>query len=300
MSNLARMNRLKTKVLRGKNVLEAVLGDGSGNVYAGQGRYWIRYRLGVDESNRVTYSKPLPIRYAGEGAIPESSGVEVLIKVDFDDVLSIFRVHPAWYDRVEIDSRTYNPTARNPKWLRVKNFVRWLTRPVGSESGATSTLITRRENPVFVDDYLEYLTDSGTILAAAKPDLSSLIPAAGYHCVVCVFYDTLAETHFAAASTAQVLATPLDDTDVVECFAQLEHNEYVPLLSLTLADNQSSIDINDYRNDLRQFVNAPRVYGFPNPIPDGKAIIIRSSHQEITYDLTVIGDLTVEGDMVIL
>lgn len=301
MSDLARLNRLRTAVIRKGGVLEAVLGDGiTNNPYAGRGRYWIRYRTSVDESNRVTYSKPLPIRYAGEGSIPEAAGVEVLIKVDYDDVLSIFRVHPAWYDRVEIDSRTYNPTARNDKWLRVKNFVRWLTRPVGSDAGATSTLITRRENPAFVDDYLNYLTDAGTILAAAKPDLASFIPAAGYHCRVCVFYDTLAEAHFAAASTAQTLATALDDTDIDECFEQLEHNEYVPLVALTLADNQSSISINDYYRDLRQFVNPPRIYGFPNPIPSGKALIIRETHQEVVYNLTVIGDLTVEGDMVVL
>ena len=300
MTDLVRLNRLRTAVMRNNGVLEGALGNGSGNVYAGRGRYWVRFREGVDESDVVTYGKALPIRYAGEGAIPEKNNVEVLVKIDYDDTLSIFRVHPKFYDRAEIDSRPHNPAASSNKWLQTKYIVRWLTRPVGSDAGDTSTLITRRENPAFVDDFLGFQTDVGTILAASKPDLAALIPAAGYHRVVCVFYDTLAEAHFAAGSTAQVLASGLDDTDVDECFAQLEHNEYVPLLSLTLADAQGKIDINDYRNDLRQFVNAPRVYGFPYPIPAGKAIIIRSTHQEITYDLTVIGDLTVEGDMVIL
>jgi hypothetical protein len=300
MSDLQRLNRLREKVRRSQGVLECVLGDGNGNVPAGKSRYWVRFTEGVNDTGKVSYSKPLPIRYAGEGAILEADNVEVLIKFDYDDVLSIFRVSPTFYERSEIDSRSYNPTARNRSWIRTRDITRWATRPVGSNAGSTSTLITRRENPAFVDDYLNYQTDAGTILAAAKPDLASLIPAAGYHCRVCVFYDILAETHFAAASTAQTLATALDDTDIDECFEQLEHNEYVPLLALTLADNQSSIDINDYYRDLRQFVNAPRIYGFPNPLPTGKAIVIRSTHQEITYDLTVAGDLTVEGDMVIL
>ena len=296
----ARLERMRREVRRKGGTLECVLGNGSGNVYADRSRYFVRYKAGVDESDRVIYSKPLPIRYNGAGAFPEAEGVEVLVQFDYDDALSIFRVNPNWYDRVGLDSRPYNPNSRVNSWLQLKYVTRWATRMVGSDSGATSTLITRRENPFFVDDALDWYDDPGTILAASKPDLASLIPAAGYQCIVCMFWDSLAEEVLSVASTAQTVATDFDDTDWDECFAQLYHNEYVPLLALTLADNQSSIDINDYRKDLRQFINPPRIYGFPNPIAAGKAIIIRSTHQEITYDLTVIGDLTVAGDMVVL
>lgn len=298
MSDSARVNRLRTAIMRNKGELECILGNSAGQVYAGKSRYWVRYPTGVDESGVTKYSKALPIRYAGEGAIPERKNVEVLVRIDYDNVLSVYRVHPNYYDRANIDSRTYNPIARSSPFMRLKNVVRWLTRPPGSDAGTPSTKITRRENPVFVDNYLDLSSDPGTILAASKPDLASFVPDVGYHCVVCVFYDTLNQEHFAAASTAQLMTVALDSTDDDECFAQLEHNEYVPLLSLVLADAQGTIDINDYRHDLRQLVNAPRVYGVPNPIAADKAVIVRSTHQlNYHFDCTVLGTMTVLGTL---
>jgi hypothetical protein len=252
----------------------------------------------TDDTGNVTYGNPLPIRYAAESSVLPVEGVEVLLKVDYDNELSITRVKPGWFEAANIDSRTFNQAEPQNAWVFLNNVVTWLTRPVGSVSGAESTLITIRENPFFLDDYLDWFTYAGTLRAADKPDLASYIPAVDTQRLVCVFFDTYQQEPFIAASTAQALTSAIDSTDYDECFAQLEHNEYVPLLALTLSDNQASIDINDVTEDIRNFINAPQVIGFPNPIPADKAYLIRSTHQKMVYDLTVQGELTVQGDLV--
>lgn len=220
--------------------------------------------------------------------------------VDYDDELSIERVKPDWFQRANIDSRTFNQAEPYDHFVYLKNVVTEMTRPVGSVNGATSTLITIRENPFKIDDYLDWGTFAGTTRAADKPDLASYIPAADYHRLVVIFWDEWLEVPLITASTSQLLTSALDSTDYDECFAQLLHNEYKPLLSLKLADAQTSIDINDVVEDLRQFVNTPKIYGVPNPIPSDKAIVLRSTHQLTAFDLTIEGELTIEGDLLIL
>lgn len=292
--------RARQRVIRRRRRQEAILGDGNGNVYAGKSRYYVRLAAQTDDTGNVTYGEPLPIRYAASSSVPPLEGVEVLIMVDYDDQLSIERVKPDWFERANIDSRTFNQAEPYDRFVYLHNVVREMTRPVGSANGAESTLITIRENPFKINDFLDWAIYGGTTRAADKPDLASYIPAAGYHRIVCVFFDEFLQEPFIVGSTAQLLTSALDSTDYDECFVQLLHNEYKPLLALKLADAQTAIDANDLVEDLRQHVNTPRVYGFPNPIPSGKGILIRSTHQEIVYDLTVQGDLIVQGDMLCL
>lgn len=300
MSFQARLQRIRQQIIRQKTYAEGVLGDGSGTVYASTGKYWVRFPAGSDTNGNVTYTAALPIRYAGEGTIPAREGIEVLVKVDYDSEMSIFRVKPDYYDRAGIDSRAFNAGESLSKWIDVRNIIRWLARPVGSIAGALSTKLTIRENPFFVDDALEWQTYAGTVLAANKVELSTYIPVADYHCLVIVFFDTFLNTYKVAASTVQLITVALDSTDYDECWAQLDHNEYHPLVSLELGDGQASVSNDDVLEDLRQIMNSPRVMGFPNPIVLGRAIYIRSTHQEITYNLVVIGNLVVAGDMIVL
>jgi len=291
---------IRQRVLRRRNYIEAILGDGSGSVYAGKSRYWVRVKMRTDANGNVTYGQPLPMRYAAGAGIIEKEGVEVLLKVDYDDELTIERMKPDYWDRAGIDSRAFNTAAPHDQWVYLKYVVRDLTRPVGSTASQSSTLVTIRENPFFVDDALDFYIFAGTNRAADKPDLASFIPAVDTHRLICIFFDTYQQEPLVVGSTAQALTTAIDTTDYQECFDQFLHNEYIPLLSLTLSDNQSAITINNVTEDLRQFVNAPRVYGFPNPIVSGKAILIRDTHTEITANLTVEGLLTVEGTLIVL
>lgn len=301
MTLTPRFQPLRQGVLRRRRKIEAIIGDTNGNPYTNEkSRYWVRIAERTDDNGNVVYGNPIKVRYAGGSGVIVQAGVEVLLEYDYDNELSITRMKPDYFDRANIDSRTFNIGEPQNNWLLVRNFVRWLTRPVGSSASQDSTLITVRENPFFIDDYLDWQTYAGTKRAADKLDLASYIPAADNQRLIVIFHDTYNNTPLVTASTAQALTSAIDSTDYDECFAALTHNEFVPLVAFTLSDNQSAITINDLTEDLRQVFNAPRVYGFPNPIPSDKAILIRSTHQEIVYDLTVEGDLIIEGDLLVL
>lgn len=296
-----REQKARQRILRRREFIEGVLGNNSGNVYAGAGRYWVRVAERTDENGNTTYGDALPIRYSGESGIIERPGIEVLMQYDYDDVLTIRRVKPDYYDRAKLDSRVFNPLAVVQSWVYLGfQAVRLLTRPTGSDATQTSTLITIREHPFSVNDFLDWSIYKGTQRAAAKLDLASFIPAAGLQNLVVIFFDDILQTWFVTASDDQALTVPLDDTDYDECFAQLEHNEYKPLAAFNLADGQTKIDINDLYGDLRQFVNVPKIYGEPNPLPSGKGMFLRSTHQLIMYDWAIEGEAIIEGDMVIL
>jgi hypothetical protein len=300
MSFLAKVQRTRQRIYRNRAYQQGILGNGSGTVYASSGRYYVRFLAGTDENGNTTYTKALPIRYAGEGTIPAKEGIEVLVKRDVDGIPSIFRVAPDYYDRAGIDSRAMNLGETFSRFFDVRNIIRWMARFVGSHTTSESTLATIRENPFYVDNYMDWHAYAGTVLAATKPDLAAYIPAADYHCLAIIFFDTLQGTYAVYASTAQALDSALDSTDYDECFAQLPHQEFHPLVSIELADNQSSIDNNSVLEDLRQIMNMPQLYGFPNPIEADKGIFIRSTHQVICYNLTVEGQLTIEGNVTVI
>lgn len=273
-----------------------VLGDGSGNPYAGRSRYWVRFPAGVDADGITIYSAPRAVRYDGSSAFIAREGTEVLVWRDpYDGVESISRGMPDYADRAGFDARILNPSETISKWWDVRNFIRLLCRPVGNGS----TQITIRENPFHVDDYGDNASFAGT-LPADQPDLSAYIPAADTHCLCVIFFNFLENEPLVTVSTAQALDSALDNTDYLECVAQLPHHEFYPLVSLELADAQTALTMEDVIEDLRTWLPTPRVYGFPNPVVDGKSFIIRSTHQEIVYDLTVVGNLTVEGELTVL
>jgi len=293
--------RPRQRIYRNRARIRAILGDGNSNVYAGKSHYWVRQPAQTDANGVVTYGEALKIRYAGASALPEIDGLDVLLFYDHDNVLSIERVDAGWFTRNDIDSRAINSASPYDRFVLLHNVVREMTRPVGSSSGEDSTLITIRENPFKINDYLDWAIYGGTPRAADKPDLASYIPVADLQRLVIVWFDELTQEPKITASTPQALTTAIDSTDYDECFAQLPHNEYKPLLAVNLADAQTSIDANNVVEDLRQFVNTPRIYGFPNPIVSGQAIYIRDTQQQLVFGaLTVIGTLTVEGRMKVL
>jgi hypothetical protein len=298
-----RIRRVRQQVLREKTARVGILGDDTGStVYAGKSRYYVRFPAGTDSNGDTIYTTALPIRYAASSGILEKVGVKVLVQIDYDGHESIMRMAADWFVDNDIDSRIANASSayRVTGWVLLRNVVRMVTRAVGSAAGTASTLLTIRENPHFVDDALDWWSYTGTVNEADKVDLAAYIPAADTHCIAIVWFDTYQQDYLVTASTAQALTSGFDSTDYDECYAQLLHNEYMPLVAYELSDAQTSVTDDNLLNDLRQFMNAPKVYGFPNPIPSDKSILIRSTHQEIVYDLTVAGSLTVEGDLLVL
>jgi len=273
-----------------------VLGDGNGNPYARRSRYWVRFPLGTDSNGQIVYSAPRAVRYSGESQLLAREGTEVLVRVDpYDGVETITRHVPDYADRADFDSRVLNTSEPITHWWDAKNFIRLLTRPVG---GGTAQ-VTIRENPFHVDDFMDISSFGGT-----PPDdqlnLAGSIPSSGNHAIAVIFFDWIANAPVAKISTAQGLGTAFDVTDYQECVAQLPHNEHTLLAAIELADGATTLSQLDMVEELRTWLPTPRVYGMPNPIPEGKSFIIRETHQQIVFNPVIEGNLTIEGEYVAL
>lgn len=300
MNYLARLQQVRQKVRRGQE-LRAVLGNGSGNPYAGSGRYWVRFPAGVDANGLTTYGAALPVRYGGTGQFPAKENVEVLVWRDpVDDVLSISRIAPDYPARAGFDSRILNSADGVTRFVDVMNFIRLMCRPPGSIGGTTSTLLTVREDPFYVNEFMDWQSYAGTIAAASKIDVASLIPAADTHLLCIGWMDRYLNTPFVTVSTAQALTSDLDSTDYDECFTSVNvHNECEPLAAFELADNAGSIDINNLVEDLRNWLPSRKLYGFPGNIPANKTILLRSTHQQIVNRLCIQGHFINLGTVIV-
>lgn len=278
-----------------------VVGDDNGNPYGPRSTYWVRFPLGTDTNGDITYSEARPVRYDGTSGVIAKGGIEVMVRRDpYDDVETITRVVPDYWSRSGIDSRIVNQAEPFSQFTDARNFIRLLCRPVGSTSGSPSTKVTVREDPFFVDWFGDWSTYAGTIAAADKIDLDSYIPAADEHRLIVIFFDRLINAPLVTASTAKALSTDIDSTDYDEAFAALPHNEYTALVALELADDQPGIDVNNVLEDLRTWLPAPPMMGFPNPIPADKAYLLRETHQMLMFNLVVEGTLTLEGSLTVL
>lgn len=274
-----------------------VLGDGTGNPYAGRSLYWVRFPIGTDENGLTVYTPARPVRYSGEASIIAREGVEVLVRVDpYDFAETITRGVPDYSLRANFDSRILNSSDPITKWSDVPQFIRLLARPVGGETAQ----ITVQSNPFHLDDFGEPSTFSGT-MPDDQIDLDSLglIPAVGYHCLAVIFFDFVANGPVVKVSTTQSLGDALDITDYNECAAQMPHNEWLPLVSLDIGNGVATVSSLNIVEDLRTWLPTPRVYGFPGPIPAGKAILIRETHQEHVTRITVQGKLIIQGKLVV-
>jgi len=274
-----------------------VLGSGSGNPYAGRSKYWVRFPIGTDENGYTVYTPARPVRYAGESAIIAREGIEVLVHVDpYDGVETIPRIIPDYPGRADFDSRIMNTSDPITQWTDARKLIRLLARASGGETAQ----VTIQANPFHVDDFGERSTYSGT-LPDDQLDLTGIIPAVGYHALAVVFFDLLNNEPLVKVSTTQALETALDSTDYDECFTQLPHHEFIPLKSFDIGNGQTAISMLDEVEDLRTWLPTPRIYGFPTPVPEGKSILIRSTHT-VTHagNLEVLGNLIVEGNLFVL
>jgi len=277
-----------------------VLGDGFGNVHAGDGQYWVRFPAGANPDGQTMLSAPRAIRYDAESPIIGRDNADVLVQRDsYDGVEKISRMEPTYTNRVGIDSKILNFAEPSTKWVDVRNFIRLLSRPTGS-GFATSGNVTIREDPFHVNDFNEFSSFTGTLPDDQLDIVTDFPTTAGNHRVVIIFFDRLANAPVAYGSTEQSLSIDIDTTDYDECFDQLLHNEFTPLVAIGLADAQTTTSAVDVIEDLRTWLPTPRIYGFPNPIPANKAIFLRATHQQLVSDMTVLGDLTIEGELTVI
>lgn len=144
------------------------------------------------------------------------------------------------------------------KYLRLKNAVRLLCRPVGGNPN-NSTLVGVR-GLLYDDNYYDLNRFTATGRIADMFDLAPYIPTAGNEAVVIVWLDTFNNSITATSSTAQAIGTGIDITDYQEAIDK-RWTDDIPIQAFHLSDAQTSVNTTHLGEDLRQWLNMPDALG---------------------------------------
>jgi hypothetical protein len=295
MSQLAQFRRLRRGILRKRETRIAILGDGNGTIRVPGKISTVYIRLpGSMDANTDTSFTNLTTCKTGTASYPFYEGARVEVGFNRYDELSIIGADTRDMESAGIDSSILNSILPDKAFLYLRNVVRLMSRPVG-QSGNTSTLVNV-QSLIYHDNYGNLLHYAGTQKQSDKVDLASYIPTAGNHRIAVLFLRPVLQTIQVGTSTTQAMTSALDITDYQEAFVGRDP-ETIPIQAYVLANAAGSIDIRDLGEDLRQFLNMPHAWGFPNPVDQNE--IVRSG-RTVTHagDLVTTADLIIDGDFI--
>lgn len=248
---------------------------------------------GVPDANgNATFSAPFLVR-AGDAAFQNYPGASVYVAVGYNGELEIVSANYQELTRNGINTATLNPLHQQSKWV-----YKWQLT-IGLASAVANSV-----NSSFLVTVKKYLRYSDNVFASAetgeqadKVDLSAYMPATDMHRYATVWLDAYTGVYEVTTSTTQSLFTPVDDTDLQETVTE-RPPDAVPHKTFYLANNAGTVHQNAVSDrDVRQFLNTPHVWGFPNPVayrerihPDRQQLFVGS--------LVVTGSLEVLGSLV--
>jgi len=267
---LGRLQRSRRKVI-GVKPYRAILGDGvgvnGGNVYAGEGYYWVRPYAAANVNNFSTPGTPYRVR-VGSALVMPRAGFVVWIGPGLDNRLTVIG-----YDHDDMILKGIDPAGLQPndpyrQWIRLKDIQNFRALPIATGT-SPSLLVSVRQ--------LFYYTDTGDLVrwngtnADTHIDLAPYVPASGFQCYVVLWLRTYNPN---GLSTIQVTYSDhissadgtLSFTELQQC-ADASDADTIPIGAFRLANAQTTLKIDDTVDvDLRQFINMPQVWGFPNTI----------------------------------
>lgn len=213
---------------------------------------------GVNESGGAIYGPPVMV-YTGSAAYPNTPGMPVYVGYGYSGELEIKQAHAEGLRQAGIDARVLNPLNQQSKFVYLWQLTMGLASAVAT-SVTDSYLITVKSFRHYVGNTFQTFE---TPLEVNKIDLAPYVPATDMHCYAAIWLDTYTNTVSVTTSTAQALSLPLDATDVQECAAN-RPADAIPLKAFYLSNNQATITQNARDTELRQVLNAPHIWGFPN------------------------------------
>lgn len=287
----------KTRLLfqrRVKDGQPAVLGDGTGRVEVPDrpGYVYIRYPGTPDANGNATYSSPGMARASG-AAFSNYEGASVYVAIGYNNELEVVSANYQSLDQAGIDTRTLNPLHQQSKWVYLWQFTLGLCTAVATTVN-NSFLVTIKNHLVYVGNVFQFFE---TGAQADKIDLSAYVPAVDMQCYAAVWVDTYTNAAEVTTSTAQSLFSTLDDSDINEVVT-LRPPDAMPYKIFWLANDQGTVTIQAANDiDLRQFLNTPPLFGFPNPVAYRERI--QPDRQQVfTGTLVVTGTLEVLGALI--
>lgn len=259
--------------------------DAPGYVYA-------RFQNVPDANGNATFSAPFLVR-SGNAAFQNYPGASVYVAVGYNGELEIVSANYQELTRNGIDTRTLNPLHQQSKWVYLWQLTIGLCSAVANSVNG-SFLVTIKKYRHYVDNIFQTFE---TGAQADKIDLAPYVPAVDMHCYAAVWVDTYANTAHVTTSTAQSLFTTLDDTDIQECVAD-RPPDAIPHKLFYLSNAQGTITQQATRDvDVRQFLNTPPTWGFPNPVAYQERIH-PDRQQLFAGSLVVTGSLQVLGSLI--
>jgi hypothetical protein len=264
---LGRFQRSRRIVQMRLTPYRAVLGDGNGNVKAGDGLYWVRPYDAANEQNIATTGTAYRVR-AGSALIVPREGRVVWIYYGPDRRLTVMAYDHDDLIQAGIDPLTVQPNDPYRTWIRFKNIQNFRALPVGT--GNTPSMKTSVRQLFYHTATGDMVRWNGTN-ADTHIDLTDYVPADGFQCYVVLWLRTYNPNSL--PSIQVTYSDHIDSVDDVLSFDELQQcadmadPDTVPIQAFRLADAQTALKIDDSVDvDLRQFINMPQVWGFPNTV----------------------------------
>lgn len=274
-----------------------VLGDGQGNLYADQaGLFWAYWSGSRDANGNTTIGQVFRVRPGSANYIPQA-GRAVWIGRDDEGQLEVKGAFFSDLVNTDFDPRSVNPNDPYRQFVYTPNIVTFRSDSVATAED--TGLLVNLDQLFYVDAYGQWQHWNGTAVGTHL-DLAPYVPGVDMHLYALIYLKTLENLAAIAISVAQSLFSPLDFTDIQECFDAADP-EILPSRVYELANNQTTLIASPVRDiDLRQWVNVPARLGNPNPITRRERI--RAGQQAIWHgELTIsgAGELTTLGESVV-
>jgi hypothetical protein len=272
----------------------AYLGDSHGesarvDVPGKLGFVYVHFANGKDENGFALYGPPIMAR-SGSAAYLNAPGMPVFVAYNDAGELEIKGAQYAAIDQAGFDTRVLNPLNQQSKFVYPWQLTYGLASAVAN-SVTTSFLVTVKKFYHYVGNKLEAFD---TPLEADKIDMESYIPAVDEHCYAAVWVDTFLNEDVVTTSVPQAMTTPLDATDLQELVVRAASSrppDGVPLKAFYLANNQGTLQQSSLEVDIRQHMDMPKAWGFPNVLSTLERIWPNRTLVIGPYTTTGVGDL---------
>lgn len=257
-------------------ILEAV----NGSVHAGGSYYWAAVPSGLDDNGFARYSAPFMVRASSAGSpVLETRGHPILIRKAYDGVKEIVGTDAPTFESAGGNIKYFNVIRPENALIYLNNVVRLQSRPISNTQ--TSSTLVNVQRSWYDDDHGFLQRYKGTDLLAEKLDLASYIPAADKHQLTIVLLKTFDNTLQVVQGVERDLDDPMVVPDDYQDALKNRDPETIPIQAYLLRNNESYIDITSLDIDLRQFINVPRLVGFPGD--STLKIRIRANYRQLSY-----------------
>lgn len=287
---LAAFQRARRRVVNRIVPYKCILGDATGQVYAAEpGYYWVRRFDRADSNGNVIPGTPFRVR-SGTALVVPRGGRQVWVGTGLDGHLTVlgFVHEDLTAPGVGIDPRSTQPNDPYRAWIRFKQIQNFRALPLATGNTGSMKVQVRQ---------LFYYTEEGDVVryngtnASSHIDLSAYVPADGLQRYVVLWLRTynpnaLSDIQVTVSSTISSLDAVLSFDELQEC-ADAADADTIPIQAFRLHDAQTSLTIDDTIDvDLRQFMNMPQVYGFPNVVP--RSYRIHENHSVVMPEVVTI------------